>query len=182
MKNEELDILMLKIKLGNKQAFRKIFQHFYIDLCLFIDKILFDIDLSKDIAQDTFVKLWDNRHKIEECRDLKNYLWTMAKNRALDSIRKSNLKFLYQSYTINNQQIIYNQTEEIEVKELESKLIKVIQNFPEKTKEVYKLKIEKNTKIKEIAKTLSISEQSVSWHLAKAKAELKKVIKKYHSC
>lgn len=162
-------------------AFRALFEVYYKKLCFYLSDILLNMETSKDIAQEIFINIWNNRENIPTGEDFEKYLFRAARNRAIDILRKQKVKDSYSKYIIDYSKLDYSPEADFEVKELENLLITAIESFPTKTKEIFYLKREKNKKISEIAQELSISKQSVSWHLSNIKLELKKVLKNYYS-
>lgn len=50
--------------------------------------ILKNADAAEDVAQNVFLKLWDRREQLEELSNPKAYIAQMARNGALDSLKK----------------------------------------------------------------------------------------------
>ena len=52
--------------------------------------ILKQKDAAEDVVQNVFLKLWDKRDQLDELQNPKAYIIQMARNGALDAIKKSN--------------------------------------------------------------------------------------------
>ena len=67
---------------GNNEAFDEIMNRHRNNLILFINKYVHDLEISEDLAQDTFVYVLINRKEYDFKYSLKTYLYTIAKCRA----------------------------------------------------------------------------------------------------
>ena len=65
MNNLDDKELISLLKKGTHDAFNKIFIRYYSKVYFFILGFIKDEDDAKDLAQDIFVKLWDNRKNLE---------------------------------------------------------------------------------------------------------------------
>ncbi|WP_430809667.1 MULTISPECIES: RNA polymerase sigma factor [unclassified Carboxylicivirga] len=77
----------------NSETFKKIFSDLFPSMCALAGRILKDDDKGKDIAQESFVKLWKNSE--EEFSDenaLRAYLYVLVKNACISQIRKDKRK------------------------------------------------------------------------------------------
>lgn len=81
-------ILIQQIKAGNDQALQELFEKYYHVLCQFVHKIVNDIHLSEEIVSDVFLKIWNKRQQLNIQTNLKAYLYKMARNHALDQLKK----------------------------------------------------------------------------------------------
>ena len=66
---DEKDIL-LRISEGEEAAFHVIFVEYYPKIKNFLLKIIHDADITQDIAQDVFVKIWMMRSILPEVNSL----------------------------------------------------------------------------------------------------------------
>lgn len=73
---------------GNKEAFEKIMDKYRLNLIYFIRRFVKSIDIAEDIAQDVFVYVLINKKEYDFKYSLKTYLYTIAKCRALNFLRK----------------------------------------------------------------------------------------------
>ena len=78
-KNEFTDaLLMAALKLDSHDAFVEIFRMYYSDLVMFCGQFVDSREACEDIVQDVFVKLWEDRRRLEIRRSLKSYLTVLA--------------------------------------------------------------------------------------------------------
>lgn len=54
----------------------------------FVYRYVGDADIANDVVQDVFIKVWKNIKKFDSQKNFKTWLLTIAKNTALDAIKK----------------------------------------------------------------------------------------------
>ena len=57
-------------------------------VCRFVDKLLKNTNTAKDITQETYLKLWENRDKID-FEKVRAWLFTTAYRLSIDSLNKN---------------------------------------------------------------------------------------------
>ena len=70
------------------KTFRQLFSEYYSPLCLFANRYLQDIEISKDLVQDVFVKSWQKNTKITNQTTLKSFLCISVRNACLNYLRE----------------------------------------------------------------------------------------------
>ena len=152
-----------------------LFNESYTPLVRFAEGILFDAQLSQDIVQDLFIHIWENAESIEITSSIKGYLFQSVRNRCLNKIKslhihdKNNL--LYLEGILNSEDVnLIIESDESE------KIQKTLTFLPDQMRKIFKMKYLENKKQKEIAKSLSISENTVKTHLTRAKAKLRSIL------
>src|SRR5258708_18528094 len=73
---------------GNKQAFEILVSRHLNGVYNFVYKYAHDLDQAEDITQESFVKAWKNLKKFNSKYKFKTWLFTIAKNTALDALKK----------------------------------------------------------------------------------------------
>ena len=155
-----MKILWKRIQNDNKQDFNNLFKSCYRMLCLYIVQFTKNMDDAEDIVQEVFVKLWMKRHSININSSLKSYLFKATYNAYIDSARKEQRNNFY--LTELKYQALQPQTEEIIGFEEKIKKVKVIvDQLPQKCKQIFLLSKSEGLKNKEIAMSLSISIKTV---------------------
>lgn len=82
--------LVSAIASGDKDAFQVLFRRFLPDISRYSYSILLDSAAAEDVAQETFVKLWNGASHWKPDAKIKTWLLTVARNACIDSIRKRN--------------------------------------------------------------------------------------------
>lgn len=74
---------------GNDEAFSVIYRRYVDELFAYGVGLGFDRDTLKDVIQDVFYKLYENRKKLKNIKQLRAYLYSMLRNRLFDIYRAS---------------------------------------------------------------------------------------------
>lgn len=150
----------------SEEEYRKLFKQFYSAIRNYLYFKTSDIGLAEDLAQDTFVKLWENRRKID-LRTVKSFLYTIANNLAINQLKRQQLqyKFINQSADRINKE---TPQFKMELAEYELKLQKVIALMPDGSREVFLMNRLEDIKYKDIAERLGISVKAVEKRMSKA--------------
>ena len=79
---------------GNKEAFDELINRHRKNLICFINSYVRNIETAEDLAQDVFVYILINRKEYDFKYKMKTYLYTIAKSRALNYLKR-NKKFVF---------------------------------------------------------------------------------------
>ena len=171
-KNESY--LIAQLKSGCKEAYGHLFKLYHGELCNYMTAISGNPKIAEDIAQQTFIKIWENRKKLSLSKDkLKRYLFKVAYNLFIDSQRKKKKEF---ELLENLKQEAYLELVDADTSLFEERLKKVemeIDNLPEQCKKVFIMSKKEGLKYREISEQLHISIKTVEVHMAKAMKRLR---------
>ncbi|MCT4587391.1 MAG: RNA polymerase sigma-70 factor [Carboxylicivirga sp.] len=179
--------IISKLKSGNKKTFQLIYKEYYEVILYICLQYLTNREDAKEAVQDAFVKLWTNRSIINENKSLYNFLYTIAKNNCLSSIKKNevilkkqeNIKWMEMQ---SNYEALHRlDYESLEFKELQEKIEEAIERLPEQCRKVFKLSRFSQLKNKEIAEQLNLNLKTVEAHMTKSLRLLKQELKPYLS-
>lgn len=173
-------ILAKKISKGSEKAFREIYWLYCDQLHRLAFQFLRDQQLAEDAVQDIFLKLWNQRHQLDENRSIKGFLFISLKNHVLNMIKIDKRRILRQfEYSLINTNKV-NETDSTAIcSELHLLIENCIDNLPEAKRRVYKLKKVGGYSNKEIASRLGLSENTVKSHYYLAKKSMKEFISAY---
>jgi RNA polymerase sigma-70 factor (ECF subfamily) len=183
MENIELsdNTLFEKIRLSNVLAFNTLFIRYYKKLCFYSYKITSKKELSEEVVQDLFVKIWENRKSLQIEKSIKPYLYRSVFNLSTNAIRDNKkLSSMVEISSLNLEHESYDKADnDILLNELESKLFEAINLFPEKQKQVFILRRFDGLSYKQISAELNISEKMVEKYISKSLAILRKELFEY---
>lgn len=163
-----------------KLEFENLFREHFTGLCYFAQKYLGDLDSSKEIVHNVFIKLWENRHSFEWEKPAKSYLFTSVYNRSMNFIR-DNKKFASAEDEESQSALLETGefTDTMEVAELEGHIQQALKKLPEKCREVFELNRFQGKRYAEIAEHLNISVKTVETQMSKALKIMKEELKDY---
>jgi len=167
--------LVALLKKGDQQAFAEIYRRYAESLAGFAAFKLFNLDDARDILQDLFVKLWENREQLYITSNLQSYLYAIIRHRVIDKIRKNITREEYASASQSLASFFQPAGDkQLEAKELQQTIQHSLDQLPARVKEIYKLSREEGLSNTEIAQKLNLSEQTVKNQLSTALKHLRK--------
>ena len=167
-----------RIKKGNKIAFKKLHEEFAPRIYQFSLTFLKNENQSEELVQDVFVKIWENRNKLDAGKNLQSYIYKIAVNQIYQLIRKRNIENAYLDYLKNNFRIDENLTwNKVVLDDMLENLEIVIQKLPEQQRKIFHLSRDKGLSNDEIARKLNLSKRTVENHLYRAIHYLKEHFK-----
>jgi RNA polymerase sigma factor (sigma-70 family) len=148
---------------GDVAAFEELFKKYYNSILYMLIKNGAERDVAEDITIDAFFGVWQRKDSIESIQHFQAYLYTVARNRLMDYVRKkSRSKELTADLTISD---YHNVQDWIEQSEMISNIVltlnKAIEFLPEREKQVIKMHFIENKKTQEIANTLGVSLKTI---------------------
>jgi RNA polymerase sigma-70 factor (ECF subfamily) len=167
--------LVENIALGDHAAYKEIFLKYFPKVKYFIAHFVKSETIAEDLAQEIFIKLWENRFKLTSVQSFNSYIYRMAKNAMLNYIEHKDVekKYMEQQYKDESWQSIEN---ELYARELELLVQLTVNQMPSQRKRIYKMSRDEGLKNEEIAGQLSISKKTVENHLNIALKEIRKTI------
>ena len=173
-------LLIEKLNRGDSDAFSEIFRVYYKDLLMFAYSFLKDFPGSEEIVQDTFLKLWEDRGKIDIRTSIKSILLKSVQNRCIDWYRHKKIIRNHIDLTLTNEPVFdFNTDNYILWSELNGLIESSILKMPEKIREAYEMKRNEGLKYHEIAEKLSVSVRTVEVRISKALEFLRKELKDF---
>lgn len=159
------------------EGYKSLFDTLYPSLCLFANKYLDDMDISKDMVQEVFITIWEKKPQFKSPNAIKSYFYNAVKNRCLDFLKSKYVKNFGQAIPENIEKV---QTEDyflsqITTIEVYSQLHKAIESLPEKMGKVVKLYLN-NYSTNDIAEELSVTASTVRTQKGAALQKLRKAL------
>jgi len=166
------DQLLVLLKDGSEFALTGIYKKYWQRLYIASNAILKDGQACEDIIQDIFLKLWLNRQDIHIKVSLAAYLFASVRYEVYRQIKSGRVREDIFDQVCERIQAgaDYN---DLEYKELNSKISEIVAQLPDKCRTVYKLSREEHLSHKQIAVQLNISTKTVENHMTKALSFLK---------
>jgi RNA polymerase sigma-70 factor (ECF subfamily) len=173
-KNTDSRKVYAAIRVGDETAFRRFYEEMLVYLVTKIQKLTNDRDEAWDIVQDTFVKLWEDRERIDPDKPLAGFVAAMATNAAYDTHKKKQVHARY------HEEQLFTQTGEdhhpdarIIEHETRRKIDEILEAMPTQRRTVYRLSREEGLTYREIADRLGIAPGTVHRHMSIALEELR---------
>lgn len=146
------------------------FHSYYRPLCLYALRLLDDTDEAEDVVQDTFAALWEKRDTLHKIVSNKSYLYTAVRNNCLMKLRSKKEFDSVEELQLMDE---YTPEEVIARAELEAKLWKMIDDLPERQREIFLMAKRDGMAYREIAEETGLSVKTVENHVTRALKSLR---------
>jgi RNA polymerase sigma-70 factor (ECF subfamily) len=165
-------ILVSRLKSGDKNAFKLLFEKYYPLFISFTKRLLKDEVDAEDLIQNVFMRIWVGRANLDEDKNFKNYL--------LVSVRNEIYQYFRHHFRIDDTaecpevvDTTQNIDTEISAKELEKRITDVIMKMPQRRREIFNLSRLEKLSNQEISTRLGISVRTVEKHIENALKDIR---------
>jgi len=150
-------------------------------MVLLANRYVKDFESAKEIAQDSFVNLWEKRESVDVSKSVKSYLTTIVYNKSLNYLRdhKKFNRDLLQAENLFPFISGGESDDEVISGELKNKIESAINDLPEKCREVFQLNRFQDMKYQQIADFLNISIKTVEAQMSKALKHMREKLGDY---
>ena len=169
---------LIGLQAGNERAFDVVYKHYYGRLFAFASQYVSAAD-SEEIIQDVMMWLWENRQTIANESSLKSLLFTIVKNKCLNSIAHQQIRQrvhekLYQKFITQ-----FEDPDFYIPGELMEKLDQSIKALPEDYRNAFEMNRFDDMTYKVIAEKLNVSEKTIAYRISQALKILRTELKDY---
>jgi RNA polymerase sigma-70 factor (ECF subfamily) len=171
--------LTVKLREGSKQAFTHLFYMYKDKLYGFLSAFVGNEEQSYDLTQDIFLKLWQNREHLPEIENLDAYIFSMAKNIALDGFRRiAKEALVLENLSMEHKYENPTPEDDLMEKELVGKINEAIRQLPPQQQKIFILYKQEGLKHEEIAQQLNVSVSTSKNALRNAIENIRKILTK----
>lgn len=136
-------------------------------VCRFVDKLLQDRSAAKDITQEAYLRLWENRDKIDFAK-VRSWLFTTAYRLSMDHIKRSK--------RFDTGEYLPEGLIEQENPDLKKVVHDALSLLTEQQKSIILLKDYEGYSYEEIGEILQLNESQVKVYLFRARKKIKEYI------
>lgn len=166
--------------------FDRIYNIYYPKLVRFANTYLLSFSDSENIVQDIFLRLWENRDQIPCSGSINAYLFTVVKNRCVDTLRTVKKERFCNLSGIEQQELnlkLYAleafDENGFTLSELERIIQEAILSLPDRCREIFLLSRMEGLTYKEISERLEISTNTIEGQMSAALRKLRVALKDY---
>lgn len=171
----DVSALVREVRAGDRGSFRHFFDLMQPDLFRFVFRLTRDPRLAEDITQESFVRFWEARARLDPDRSPASYLFRIARNLVLDEVSRRSV-IVPMGGTEDDVLVRYARDPEEEyIRRLAADEVLVALSYvPERSRTAFILSRYHDMPYGEIAETMQISLQTVKNQVSKALAILRK--------
>lgn len=182
IKRADIDSKLISgLRKDDHDSFQQLFEYYSFPLFKFAIGYLKSKELSEDLVQEVFLKIWNNRKDIKTNTSFQSYLFTIALNAVRKYFNKVSQQNDYKHQVLIDLSNIQSDLDKnLDYESLLEKLDEFISQMPEKRREVFIKKKFEEKSLKEIAEELSITPKTVEYHITEAMKYLKNEFERFN--
>lgn len=155
--------LLSQVAAGDEQAFTYLFHQWQPFLSTHIYRITESRELTEEIVQDAFLKIWQTRETLLEVRNFRNFLIVVSKHQALNALQKISREFQNWEKWVKEDAATSDQHDP--ASKFYTLLDEAIDQLTERQRQVYLLHRHEKLTYQQIADRLNIGKESVKTHI-----------------
>ena len=163
---------LIRLSLGDHEAFQILFTRYQPELKKYIAFITKSEVAAEDIVQDIFIKIWIFREQMAAINSLRAYIFHIGKNAAFDYLRWYAVQRDYRAHLKPEPRISQVEAHYF-ASEIENHVRMLVRKMPRQWYTVFLMSRRDGLNYREIAHTLNISHKTVANHLHLALCEIK---------
>ena len=143
-------------------------------------RLLVSNEEAEDATQEILMKLWRNKLKISDYKNVEAFSMTMTKNFCLDRLKSKqaqNLKIVHSNYKDNNTSL----QSQVENRDSVDWVSKIIEELPEQQKIILQLRDIEEYDFDEIAKVVDMNPTAIRVALSRARKTIREKLTNTHS-
>lgn len=155
-------------------AFGRHFEAHFEELYRYVYRYVRSPEEARDLVHDVFLQLWQGRGQVDLARNLRAYLYAMARHRALDRLKHRKVEERWRrtvdaSAGRRERGIAPGDPEQTLLEgELIAEVRAAVDALPRRQREVLRLRWDRQLSYEEISRTLGISPKTVGIHVGRA--------------
>lgn len=177
--NNEAELIQ-KIAKGDKRAFTILFDAYYKLLASYVFKLTESLEVTEEIVQDVFIKIWLKRAELGHVNNFSGYIFILSKNQTLNYLRKKARDLLkFKTWEKESENDTSESSDHEQVEAIHFLIDQAMGYLTVQQKKIYLLSREKKLKYEEIAAVLNISSETVKKHVYLASRTIKEYVRKH---
>ena len=168
--------ILRRLREGDHASFEQIYLHWRKPVCKFVFNLIGTEEEADDITQEIFTVLWNYRERIDPERNIRSFLFLVARRIAYKSNRASRIRQKYVNSVWMEQSDPSTSHDLVVEKELELLQQALVRRMPAGQRKIFELSHNEGLSAEEIADRLGIKRESVYNQLSKARKALRDAI------
>jgi RNA polymerase sigma-70 factor (ECF subfamily) len=167
-------VLFERIRASDEAAFAQMFSAYYPALCRFTSSFVWSSEVAKELVQDVFFRIWEQRDALQIRGSLRAYLFGAARNHAVNFLKHERVgNRIFETATAEHRVLAIGRgfdspDEALYHGELVAAFETAVDNLPERQRTILVLRWHHQLTHAEIAEALGISVKGVETQLGRA--------------
>lgn len=168
---------MEAIASGNEIAFKTIYDAYFKKLSAYLYKLCKSNDATEEMVNDVFLKIWKNKSSLNHIESFEAYLFAMARNKAIDYLRKlAKDSSLITELTTQIQESHNEIEEKLDATALKNLIEQSLAQLSDQKRKIFRMSKEEGYSYDEIAAEMQLSKSTIKNHLSETLKHLKKQV------
>ena len=173
--------LLLQLREGHFDAFNQLYNAYSRPVFLRLKSLVHDREITEELHQDTFLKVWENRAALNDSVSFQAILMRTAKSIAIDYYRKAIRDKKLKGQLISTATELYDHlTELIDFQETNTAINAAISKLPPQRLKIFTLIKLEGKSYEDAAKLYGVSLSTIKDHMAKAMKFLRDEMAREH--
>lgn len=180
----EEEKLIEAVKSGSEHAYKQLYELWVSRLYRFIFQYIKSEEATDDVVQETFLRIWVNRAKLNSKASFKSYIFTIAWHFLLKELRRQLKNPSMKEYVEYRDELATSDGETpvgLDYDQFVKALEEAKQHLSPRQREIFELNKEYGLSITEISRKLSITEQVVRNQLSIALKTLRAELRPFYA-
>ena len=166
------------LKAGEEKVFDVVYRHYFRRLCAFCSQYVGEQEEIEEIVQETMMWLWENRKSLVADMSLKSLLFTIVRNKCLNTISHIQVKQqVHERLYAKFQEQFENP--DFYIGELMALASKAIRELPDEYRKAFEMNRFEEMTYNEIAERTGVSPKTIAYRISQALKILRTELKDY---
>lgn len=164
----DLSSVIKRIRQGDERSFKVLYELLASDLYRFAYRYVKSDAIAQEIVQDSFVRLWNSRARLDPEQSPKAYIFTIAYHQILREFRQQLRNPLLRDYLEYAEALTENERITVDYDTYVNAIGRAKKKLPPRQREIFEMNRELGISPADIASRLGITEQVVRNQLSAA--------------
>ncbi|PVD51638.1 hypothetical protein DC498_14555 [Terrimonas sp.] len=178
--NQDDSLLIQRLRQNDAAAYIELYNRYHSKMYSWLIRFVKLPEMAEDIIQETFLKIWEIRHRLQPQQSFPAYLYRISRNKAFKLLKKISRDENLRGRVLVRSAIELNDPEkDFQWQQYQQLLDNAVSRLPVQRQRVYRLCRQNNKTYDEVANELGISRNTVKEHMMKAVQDLRQYFYRY---
>ena len=168
--------VLRRLREGDHESYEKVYLHWRRPIYKFLLNLTGKSDEADDLTQEIFTVLWNYRDKIDPEKNIRSFLYLIARRIAYKSNRAKQVRKRYADSVWTEEIDNFTSHDIVVEKEMELLQQAVLERMPAGQRKIFEMSHNEGLSVEEIALRLGIKRESVYNQLSKARKVIRDAI------
>lgn len=168
--------VVVALRDGDHRAYEQLYYHYSSSIRRFLLTLTRSEELADDITQEVFVAVWEKREQLDPARNIRTYLYTIARNTTMNYFNREKIRDKYYRSILPETEQDAGSDELLIAKETDLLIRIAVSRMPALRRRVFELSRYEGWSNERIAQELDMSKSNVYDHIYQATKDIKEIL------